>query len=57
MEGWLEVVPEEAEIVKRIFSMYLSGKGRQTITRQLNRENNKIWGALRSLREAGNCGE
>lgn len=34
----LTVVPEEAEIVKRIFDMYLSGMGIQSIANTLNRE-------------------
>lgn len=32
----LQVVPEEAEVVKRIFAMYLSGMGTQSISRALN---------------------
>lgn len=32
----LYVIPEEAEVVKRIFSMYLSGMGTQSISRALN---------------------
>jgi DNA invertase Pin-like site-specific DNA recombinase len=35
-DGSLEVVPEEAEIVKMIFSDYLSGMGKQTICNKLN---------------------
>lgn len=34
----LEVIPEEAEIVRRIFDMYLSGMGREAIARKLNTE-------------------
>lgn len=34
----LEIVPEEAEVIKRIFTMYLSGMGRQTICKALNSE-------------------
>lgn len=32
----LEIVPEEAEVVRRIFDMYLSGMGKQQIARRLN---------------------
>jgi len=38
VNGTLTVVPEEAEIVKRIFDMYLSGMGIQLIANTLNRE-------------------
>lgn len=38
VNGTLTVVPEEAEIVKRIFGMYLSGMGIQSIANTLNRE-------------------
>ena len=38
VNGMLTVVPEEAEIVKRIFDMYLSGMGIQSIANTLNRE-------------------
>lgn len=34
--GTLKIVPEEAEIVRRIFQMYLSGMGLHEIPRQLN---------------------
>jgi len=37
-DGRYVVVPEEAEIVKRIYSNYLSGKGVQAITNELNKE-------------------
>ena len=33
-----EIEPEEAETVRRIYEMYLSGKGLQAITNELNRE-------------------
>ena len=36
--GTLTIVPEEAAVVKRIFDMYLSGAGIQTIANTLNRE-------------------
>lgn len=36
--GQLKIVPEEAKIVRRIFSMYLDGKGTTIIAKQLNRE-------------------
>ena len=35
-DNTLEIVPEEAEIVRRIFSLYLSGLGGEAITRRLN---------------------
>lgn len=38
VNGMLTVVPEEAEIVKRIFDMYISGMGIQLIANTLNRE-------------------
>lgn len=38
VNGTLTVVPEEAEIVKRIFGMYLSGMGIQSIANTVNRE-------------------
>lgn len=34
----LEVVPEEAEIVKRIYAMFLAGKGKTSICKELNDE-------------------
>lgn len=33
----LVIVPEEAEIVRRIFQMYLSGQGKEDIAKELNR--------------------
>lgn len=36
-DGMLEVVPEEAKIVKQIFNDYLSGMGRGAIAKKLNR--------------------
>lgn len=38
-EGKLEVVPEEAELVRQIFSDYLSGMSMLAIAKQLNRDN------------------
>lgn len=38
VEGQLQVVPEEAAVVKRIFEDYLSGMGLPTIIRNLNEE-------------------
>ena len=32
----LEIIPEEAEVVRRIFSAYLSGQGKDDIARELN---------------------
>lgn len=37
-KGVMEIVPEEAEIVKRIFSLFLSGNGSYSIARTLNEE-------------------
>jgi len=60
----LEQVPEEAEIVRRIFRMYLSGMGREAIARKLNEEGITIRGShwvsptihriLRNEKYAGN---
>ena len=36
VDGKLQIVPEEAEMVKRIYSEYLSGKGIEAIARRLN---------------------
>ena len=33
-----QIIPEEAEVVKRIFKMYLSGMGKQAISKKLNQE-------------------
>ena len=55
-DGLLMVVPEKAEIVKRIFRMALSGSGMNTIARTLNEEDipspgGRKWsaGALRAV--------
>ncbi len=37
-DSTLEVVPEEAAIVRKIFDLYASGKGLKSIANQLNRE-------------------
>ncbi len=37
VDGTLQIVPEEAAIVKMIFSDYLSGMGRNVIVKKLNR--------------------
>lgn len=44
-DGKLIINPEEAEIVKSIFNMYLEGYGKQTIANILNKNNNshKQW--------------
>jgi len=34
----LEIIPEEAEVIKRIFKMYLDGKGIYGIAKELNKE-------------------
>ena len=36
--GQLEIIPEEADVVKRIFNMYLSGLGKTAICKRLNEE-------------------
>lgn len=38
VDGHLEIIPEEAAVVRRIFDMYLSGMGHQAIAKQLNAE-------------------
>lgn len=38
IDGHLEIIPEEAEIVRRIFAMYLDGMGREAIAHKLNSE-------------------
>ena len=38
VNGNLEIVPEEAEVVRKIFAMYLSGLGINSISAKLNRE-------------------
>ena len=37
-DGHFEIEPEEAETVRRIYEMYLSGKGVQAIANELNRD-------------------
>lgn len=37
-DNTLEIVPEEAEIIRRIFDMYLVGHGSDTIARALNKD-------------------
>lgn len=44
-DGQLTIIPEEAELVKRIFRDYLSGMGRLAIAKKLNQDGIKtIWG-------------
>ena len=38
VDGKIEIVPEEAEVVRRAFAAYLSGKGTPTIASMLRRE-------------------
>lgn len=38
VKGKIEIVPEEAEVVRRVFAAYLSGKGMPTIAAMLRRE-------------------
>lgn len=44
VDGHFEIVPDEAEVVKRIFNMYLSGDGPYKIAKTLNAEGISIWG-------------
>lgn len=37
-DGQYVIVPEEAEIIRRIYRLYLSGKGTETIAKTLNEE-------------------
>ena len=47
IDGQLQIVEEEADIVRRIYSDYLSGMGKQQIARRLNDENilnrDRVW--------------
>ena len=48
VDGTLEVVPEEAEVVRRIFALYLDGKGLQAIAKIIKKEwknTGKAWKA------------
>lgn len=66
-DGKPEIVPEEAEIVKRIFSMYLSGATQKQISQQLIAEHTEVpgkkfkftssmvWGVLTNERYTGDC--
>lgn len=49
IDGQLSIIPEEAEIVRRIFSDYLSGIGRMQIAHKLNAEGitcgKRVWRA------------
>lgn len=54
-EGSLEIIPDEAEIVKLIFNSYLSGMGKLAIANQLNEQgiltkNGNQWGPESVLR-------
>lgn len=40
----LQIVPEEAEVVREIFRLYLSGKGTSAIRKYLNDEGKGAWG-------------
>ncbi len=42
-DGKIIAIPERAEIVKKIYLMVLSGKGKATITKYLNRNEIKNW--------------
>jgi DNA invertase Pin-like site-specific DNA recombinase len=45
--GKAELIPERAKIVRRIFSEYLSGRGKEAIVRRLNAEKIQTWGVGR----------
>lgn len=50
-EGAFELIPHEAEIVKRIYLMYLGGMGKTKIAKQLNKEgiltrNGRTWSPM-----------
>jgi len=64
-EGKFYIVPEEAELVRRIFAAYLAGKGKNAIARWLNQEcviaprggkwgESTVAGLLRNEKYAGN---
>ena len=63
--GILEIVPEEAEIIRMIFSDYLAGMGKITIANKLNEMNirtksNHLWtpeSVRRVLRNEKYCGD
>ena len=63
--GMLEIVPEEAEIVRRIFNSYLSGMGKLAIANKLNemgitKKNRRLWtpdAVRRILRNEKYCGD
>lgn len=63
--GTLEIVPEEAEIVKLIFNSYLSGMGKLAIANKLNEmgiatKNERLWtpdAVRRILRNEKYCGD
>jgi len=66
-DGMPEIVPEEAEIVIRIFNAYLAGKPVETISKELREEDlhfpgknltfsrNMILGVLRNEKYCGDC--
>lgn len=65
VDGVLQIVPEEAEIVRMIFSDYLSGMGRNAIMKKLNRmgiptshggpwRESSVWGILTNEKYTGN---
>ena len=64
-DGVLTIVPDEADVVRRIFSLFLAGNGREIIARKLNADNitspygglwhrNVILGILRNEKYTGN---
>ena len=44
VDGDFVIIPEEAEIVREIFKLYLDGYGRHAICKKLNGEGKSIWG-------------
>ena len=40
VDGHLEIIPEEAEVIRRIYQMYLDGMGLQAIANKLNSDGN-----------------
>lgn len=45
VDGTLKIIPNEAKIVRRIYAMYLDGKGCVAIARTLNDDGITIWGS------------
>lgn len=64
VDGHLEIIPEEADVIRRIFREYLAGKGTTAIANGLNRDHvpslnsrwgyTGIWNILRNEKYTGN---